>query len=183
MRKLLQRVMGRTDELKTKRLRMVAITPVALDAERRGDGSLAKVLRARLTKEWPPEHWEPHVLDIIQKQVEDEPRTAGWHRYMLLPGGPGRKRVLIGCVGAFPKEAGDVEIGYSTLPEFQRKGYATEAAAALLELLWKDERVLSVSAQTFPRLPESIKVMERLGMVAVGAGDEEGTVRYRKGRG
>ena len=41
---------------------------------------------------------------------------------------------LIGCVGAFPKEAGDVEIGYSTLPEFQRKGYATEAAAALLEL-------------------------------------------------
>jgi len=39
-----------------------------------------------------------------------------------------------------------------------------------------------VSAQTYPSLPESIKVMERCGMEFVGVGDDPGTVRYRRMR-
>jgi [ribosomal protein S5]-alanine N-acetyltransferase len=165
-------------DLKTARLRLIAITPAMLAAEKLADGSLAKLLRARLTAEWPPEHWEPHVFDFILKQFEDEPETLGWHRYVVLPNG----RTLIGAVGGFPKPEGDVEIGYSTLPEFQRLGYGTEAAKALVDWLLSREGVRSVSAQTFPRLPESIKVMERCGMQFVGDGDDEGTVRYRRMR-
>ena len=169
-------------DLKTARLRLVAITPAMLAAEQLADGSLAKVLNARLTREWPPEHWEPHVLDFIQKQTEDDERTAGWNRYVLLKGGLWRASTLIGAVGGFVKPRGDVEIGYSTLPAYQRCGYATEAARALVEMLLADESVQSVSAQTFPRLPESIKVMERCGMSFAGEGDDEGTVRYRRFR-
>jgi [ribosomal protein S5]-alanine N-acetyltransferase len=165
-------------DLKTARLRLVAITPAMLAAEQLADGSLAKVLNARLTREWPPEHWEPHVFDFILKQFEDQPATLGWHRYVVLSDG----RTLIGAVGGFPKPEGDVEIGYSTLPEFQRLGYATEAAMALVDWLMSREGVRSVSAQTFPRLPESIKVMERCGLRFVGDGDDEGTVRYRRMR-
>jgi [ribosomal protein S5]-alanine N-acetyltransferase len=169
-------------DVKTARLRLVAITPPMMAAEQLADGSLAKVLNARLTHEWPPEHWEPHVFEFILKQFEDKPATLGWHRYVLLPDARGRGRTLIGAVGGFPKPEGDVEIGYSTLPEFQRLGYATEAAGALVEWLMLREGVRSVSAQTFPRLPESIKVMERCGMTFVGDGDDEGTVRYRRMR-
>ncbi len=173
----------RVPELKVGRLRLVAITPEMLAAEQRADyAALGKLLRARLTKEWPPEHWEPHVLDFIQKQTEDDPRTAGWNRYVLLKGGLWRADTLIGAVGGFAKPQGDVEIGYSTLPAYQRRGYATEAARALVEMLFADENVVSVSAQTYPRLPESIKVMERCGMKFVGEGDDEGTVRYRVNR-
>jgi ribosomal-protein-alanine N-acetyltransferase len=168
--------------LKTARLRLVAITPGMLDAERRADGTFAGLIGAKVTAEWPPEHWEPHVLDFIQKQSEEDERMAGWNRYVLLKGGFARADILIGAVGGFAKPRGDVEIGYSTLPAFQRRGYATEAARALVEMLLADENVQSVSAQTFPRLPESIKVMERCGMKFVGAGDDEGTVRYRRGR-
>jgi RimJ/RimL family protein N-acetyltransferase len=39
-----------------------------------------------------------------------------------------------------------------------------------------------VSAQTYPSLPESIKVMERCGMTYVGPGEDEGTVRYQRRR-
>jgi RimJ/RimL family protein N-acetyltransferase len=169
--------------LHTARLRLIAITPAMLDAERRGDRSLAKLIGARVTAEWPPEHWEPHVLDFIQKQIEDDERTGGWNRYVLLKGGLWREHTLIGAVGGFAKPRGDVEIGYSTLPAYQRRGYATEAARALVEMLFADASVQSVSAQTFPRLPESIKVMERCGMTFVGEGDDEGTVRYRRSRG
>jgi RimJ/RimL family protein N-acetyltransferase len=177
MIRLLRRRVG---DLTTARLRLVAITPVMLKADEAGDGSLAKILRAEVTAEWPPEHWEPHVYHFIEKQYLDEPRTRGWHRYVLLP--KGRGWVLIGAVGAFPKPEGDAEIGYSTLPSYQRKGYGTEAARALVEWLLTQKDVMSVSAQTYPSLPESIKVMERCSMTYVGPGEDEGTVRYRRVR-
>jgi RimJ/RimL family protein N-acetyltransferase len=73
-----------------------------------------------------------------------------------------------------------VEIGYSTLPQFQRRGIATAAAQALVDWLLTRDGVRSVSAQTFRRLPESIKVMERCGLTYDGDGDEPGSVRYRR---
>ena len=173
---------SRIADLKTRRLRLVAITPALLKADEAADGSLSQMLRAEVTTEWPPEHWEPHVYRFIEKQYLEEPRTRGWNRYVLLPNEPGAlsRYTLIGAVGGFPKVEGDVEIGYSTLPSFQRKGYGTEAAMALVESLLASKDVRSVSAQTYPRLPESIKVMERCGMTYVGPGDDEGTVRYRR---
>jgi len=88
----------------------------------------------------------------------------------------------VGCVGGFPRGDGVVEIGYSTLPAFQRKGYGTEAAGALVEYLLEQEGVRAVTAQTFASMAESIKVMERCGMVFAGEGDDPGTVRYRRER-
>ncbi|HEX4154917.1 MAG TPA: GNAT family N-acetyltransferase [Acidobacteriaceae bacterium] len=177
-------LLRRTPDLKTARLRLVAITPAMLKADEAADGTLGNILGAEVTAEWPPEHWEPHVHRFIVKQFEDEPQTRGWHRYVLLPrrDEDGRGYVLIGAVGAFPKFEGDAEIGYSTVPAYQRCGYATEAAKALVEWLLRQKGVRSVSAQTYPRLPESIKVMERCGMTFVGVGDEAGTVRYRRMR-
>ena len=167
-------------DLKTERLRLVAITPAMLKADETGREALAQMLDAEVTPEWPPEHWEPHVYHFIARQYTDEPHTRGYHRYVLLP--KGRASVLIGAVGGFPKLEGDVEIGYSTVPSYQRKGYGTEAARALVDWLLKQKDVRSVSAQTYPHLPESIKVMQRCGMLYVGPGEDEGTVRYQRMR-
>jgi [ribosomal protein S5]-alanine N-acetyltransferase len=173
----------RVADLETGRLRLVTITPEMLAAEQASDGAkLGRLLSARLTPEWPPADWEPHVYRFILKQYEEWPQSLGWHRYVVLEGGLGRGRTLVGAVGGFPKPDGDVEIGYSTLPEFQRRGYATAFATKLVDWLLTLEGVESVSAQTFSRLPESIKVMERCGMRFVGDGDDVGTVRYRRVR-
>jgi RimJ/RimL family protein N-acetyltransferase len=94
----------------------------------------------------------------------------GWHPYVVLAEDRGRRRTLIGAVGGFSKPEGDVEIGYSTVVSL-RNGYGTEAARAFLEWLLARKDVRSVSAQTYPRLPELIKVMERCGMSFVGDGD------------
>ncbi len=170
-------------ELKVGRLRLVAITPEMLAAEQREDYvALGKLLRARLTMEWPPQHWEPHVFTIILKQFEDTPESFGWHRYVLLCDRFGTGRRLVGAVGGFPKYGGDVEIGYSTLPQFQRRGFATAFAGELVGWLLSLDGVESVSAQTYTTLPESVKVMERCGMTFVGEGDDPGTVRYRRMR-
>jgi RimJ/RimL family protein N-acetyltransferase len=175
-------LLRRLEEARTARLRLTTITPELLDADIAADGSLARALRARVTPEWPPEAWEPHVLAFIRKQTLEDPRTAGWNRYVIEARSLGWRRTLVGAVGAFAKADGDVELGYSTLPAFQRRGYAVEAVQALIALLFEDPHVLSVSAQTHTHMTESIKVMERCGLMFVGEGDEAGTVRYRRVR-
>ena len=62
--------------------------------------------------------------------------------------------------------------------EFQRQGFATEATSALIEWTLRDPRVKRIDAETFPHLIPSLGVMRRLGMTSLGAGSEEGTVRY-----
>ncbi len=179
----LQARTARAGDLKTGNLRLVAISAEMLAAEHNADAAeLGSLLRAKLTHEWPPVDWEPHVYRIILKQYDEWPDSFGWHRYVLLDGGLGRPRTLVGAIGGFPRAQGDVEIGYSTLPGFQRRGYATASAKKLVEWLLTLEGVRSVSAQTYLWVPESIKVMERCGMKFVGEGDDPGTVRYRRMR-
>jgi RimJ/RimL family protein N-acetyltransferase len=184
-----QRTVQAAPDLRVGRLRLVAITPEMLEAEREGRlDELGRLVRARLTSEWPPVDWEPHVLEFILKQYAVHPETAGWHRYVVLSDvlglhldwGRGLARTLVGAVGGFPKSWGDVEIGYSTLGQYQRRGYATAAAQTLVDWLLMQPGVRSVSAQTFTRTPESIKVMERCGMIYDGEGDERSSVRYRR---
>ena len=178
---MFQRPLHAVPDLRAGRLRLVAITPEMLEAEQRESASeLARLLGARLTPGWPPLDWEPHVLNLILQQYEQSPETLGWHRYVVLCDGLGLTRTLVGAIGGFPKQWGDVEIGYSTLPQFQRRGIATTAVSALVEWLLTRDGVRSVSAQTFTRLPESIKVMERCGMTYDGEGDEASSVRYRR---
>ena len=188
---LLQRGVGfglearalRAADLKTGKLRLVAITPEMLLAEHESDAAgLGRLLNAKLTQEWPPVDWEPHVYRIISKQYEEWPQSFGWHRYVVLDGGLGRGRTLVGAIGGFPRAGGDVEMGYSTLPGFQRRGYATACAKKMVEYFLGQEGVASVSAQSYERVAESIKVMQRCGMRFVGDGDEAGTVRYRRVR-
>lgn len=170
-------------DLKAGPLRLTAITREMLLAEMGRDlkhHELARLLSARITEEWPPEHWEPHVYDFILKQWQEHPETGGWNRYILLA--EGKRTVLIGTLGAFVRPEGDVEIGYSVLPAYQRRGHGTAATKAFVRWLLRQRGVRSVSAQTFLRLPESIKVMERCGLELVGEGDDPETVRYRRMR-
>ena len=174
------------EDIVTERLLLRSISVPALQAEARGAGAVERAVKAVVSAEWPPEHWDAAVRAVIQKQFDTRPQTIGWHRYVLLPqtaaNGRAHRPLLIGCCGAFPRERGDVEIGYSTLPAYQRHGYATEAVNALVNWMLLRAGVSSVSAQTFARMPESIKVMERCGMMYAGLGDQPGTVRYRRAR-
>ena len=160
----------------TTRLRLVAITPEMLDVESADARLLEPLLHARVPDEWPDENWEPHVFEYLRRQFAEHPETLGWARYVVLPG---EDPVLIGTVGAGLSGEDAAEIGYAILKPWQRRGFATEAARALLELVFAQASVKSVLAHTFPHLRESIRVMEKCGLTPDGAGDESGTVRYR----
>lgn len=166
-------------ELETARLRLVTITEALLQAEASGTGALGTALGVDVAPDWPPQRWEPAVRSHIAEQLRTRPDTAGWQRYVVLRG---TQEVLVGAVGAFPGASGDVELGYSVVGSWQRKGVATEAVGALIGWLFGQPAVRSVSAQTYVTMPESVKVMERCGLRWVGDGEEVGMVRYRRWR-
>jgi RimJ/RimL family protein N-acetyltransferase len=144
------------------------------------DGLLGTITNARVPLEWPPEHWEPHVLELLLGRIADDPTEVGWHRYVALRH-TDIGRTPIGTLGGFRKaeRPEEFEVGYSVLQGFQGKGYATEGTKALIDWALAHSSLKTISAQTFRSLPKSIKVMEKCGMKFVGAGDDEGRVRYQ----
>jgi RimJ/RimL family protein N-acetyltransferase len=168
------------DDLRTPRLALIAITPAMLASEKSADQKLGALIGCAIPLNWPPVDWEPHVLDTLLKQYERHPEQISWHRYVALLN-QGGTRSLIGMTGAFWRETSpaECEIGYSILPPHERKGLATEAAQALIQLIRKNPLIKSVIAHTFPELTGSIRVMEKCGLVFDGEGEEERTIRYR----
>ena len=67
-----------------------------------------------------------------------------------------------------PTADGVVEIAYGLAPEHQGKGYATEAAAALVSYAFSHEQVRMVRAHTLPEPNASTRVLTKCGFRRVG---------------
>ena len=75
---------------------------------------------------WP---YEPgHAREFAARP--QEPRTP--HFLITLPGARGAE--LVGCVGLAPDDSGEIELGYWIARAHWGRGYATEAARAVLGL-------------------------------------------------
>jgi [ribosomal protein S5]-alanine N-acetyltransferase len=75
----------------------------------------------------------------------------------------------IGICGLLRRDSHpDVEIGFAYLPAFRGKGYAFEAAAAVLEAGIRSLRLTRVVALTTPENQGSMKVLQKLGFELQG---------------
>ncbi len=111
--------------------------------------------------------WEPMDRDTVARTL------AEW---MELDGEDGRDLQLaivlsetgrvIGhlYLGFRDADARQAEIGFTLHPGFQRHGYATEAAEALLELGFGHYRLHRIFGRCDARNPASYRLMETLGM-------------------
>jgi [ribosomal protein S5]-alanine N-acetyltransferase len=162
-------------DILTARLRLVAITPQLLDIQEKSLHLLGDSVGAIVPSGWPNTEWEPHVYAFMRKQWETDPGTIGWHRYVMLP--DDGKFTLIGGVGSHPLNETEAEVGYGVLEPWQNRGFATEATRGLIEYLFLSGRK-RVSAQTYPHLVASLRVMQKCGMHPTGPGIEPDTVGY-----
>jgi ribosomal-protein-alanine N-acetyltransferase len=163
-------------KLQTERLELIAATPELLRAELEGPAPLAARLEVAVPEAWPPPLNTAETVEYTLRFLEGGPDREGWMSWYIvrLAG-----RVLVGQCGYCGRpEGGMVEVGYSLLDAHQKQGYATEAARALIERAFSRADVDTVTAQTLPDLTPSLRVLERLGFRFVGAGSEDGAVRY-----
>ncbi len=67
-----------------------------------------------------------------------------------------------------PGDDGMVEIAYGVVPDYQGKGFATEAAQALVNYAFSDGRVRIVRAHTLPEPNASTRVLTKCGFRRMG---------------
>jgi RimJ/RimL family protein N-acetyltransferase len=78
------------------------------------------------------------------------------------------------------KDAPDVEIAYHFLPSAWGRGYATEAAAAILAFGFETLRLKEIIGLTFPDNVASWRVLEKVGMRYVGTATYYGIEGLKK---
>lgn len=161
-------------------LRLVPVTIAAVQSELAADGHLSSLLHAEVTREWPPADWERHVLELLLETFTRDPAMQAFHRYVLLQ----REQqwpVLVGCLGGFvwPDRPHELEIGYSILPAFRRRGYALDAARQYVAWVRAQPEPRDLVAQTFPTHEASLRILRTLGFAQTGPGNEPGTIAFR----
>jgi [ribosomal protein S5]-alanine N-acetyltransferase len=171
--------------LRTDRLVLVAATLAHLDAELVSPFELGALLQARVPESWPPGEYDRTAVEFFRARLLENPEAVGWLGwYALHQPDTDRPPVVVGSGGYFgpPSSEGTVEIGYSMVPEFRGKGFATELVQALLGRAFSVPGISQVIAHTHPENIGSVTVLERCGFSVSGPGLEPGTVRYFRSR-
>jgi ribosomal-protein-alanine N-acetyltransferase len=178
--------LSRAAAILTPRLALVPFNAALARAQLENRASFFKRLRVRAREDWPPPLYDDRAIDWVKNRIEEGLDPAWLVRVVVTRAWrPGRARA-VGVAGfkGPPDENGEVEIGYSIVPSEQRKGYCTEAVAALLDFAWSDPRVAFVSAHTLDKeeTEASRKVLERAGFSGPKKTEENFVVRYEKPR-
>lgn len=83
------------------------------------------------------------------------------------------KDTVVGDLGfKGPPEKGIVELGYGMEPEYEGRGYMTEAAEVIIQWAFAQKGVTAVEAETEPENAASQRVLEKLGFRPCGTGEE-----------
>jgi ribosomal-protein-alanine N-acetyltransferase len=166
----------------TPRMRLIASTAELVRAEIADRTEFGRLLGARIPTNWPPGEAADALPWFLERLEAAEPEDAGWYGfYGIVDSGEADAPVLVGgggCLG--PPVDGVVEIGYSVLPEFHRRGYAAEMMKAIIEWIGRDPRVRLVRAETDPENLASRTLLSRLGFREAGSGRESSSVAYAK---
>ncbi len=141
-----------------------------------------RLLDADIPATWPPPLNDEASMVWFTRYLEANPHAIGWAAwYFLLRSSPD-KFIAIGNGGFKGKPSGDgtVEIGYSILEDYQRRGFAPEAVSTLIDWAFSHQDVTRIIAHTLTDLHPSIRVLEKNRFEYVGKGMEEGTILYQR---
>jgi ribosomal-protein-alanine N-acetyltransferase len=124
-----------------------------------------------LSADWPL----PDLLDVLPLQASAPPSRERFGVWVVIESESG---TVIGDIGFFgpPDAAGTLEIGYSIVPDRRRRGYATEAAAALVTWALAQPGVQTIVAACEADNAPSIVTLERVGFRRTG--EAEGRVLW-----
>lgn len=163
--------------IKSPRLNLIAATADLIKKDIAGRENLSEALGVSIPESWPPDLYGPRAMQFALTQLDDAAEQGWSFWYLITADDPCELAGICGFKGR-PDQSGSVEIGYSILGCFQRRGFATEAVLRLVGWAFSHHNVSEVCAETFPYLTQSIRVLEQNGFQLTGAGSEAGVVRY-----
>jgi ribosomal-protein-alanine N-acetyltransferase len=160
-------------ELRTDRLVLRPLSPDAAARLPEDRDAAAAVVGAALDADWPL----VDLLDVLPMQATADPDAAHFGVWAIIERD---SNIVVGDVGFMgpPDADGVVEIGYSVVPGRRGRGYATEAAHALVDWATSQDGIMTVVAGCSPDNAASIRILERLGFERTSTADTE--LRWRR---
>jgi ribosomal-protein-alanine N-acetyltransferase len=158
-------------------LNLIAATTELVEKDIEDCDLLSEALAVSVPESWPPDLYGPRAMQFTLTQMGDAMERGWSFWYLATVDEPCELAGICGFKGR-PDESGSVEIGYSILSRFQRRGFATEAVVRLVGWAFSHHNVNEVCAETLPHLTQSIRVLEKSGFSRTGAGSEAGVIRY-----
>src|ERR671921_2918693 len=155
--------------IRTHSLRLIAVEPFHVEALSRDKRELAEVLGVAVPEGWPqfPEAFSSP--DGGPRRSERPP--TDWRDYFFVHS-RGRSLVGNGGFAGDPDDSGVVEIGYEIAPEHRNRGFATEAARAMIGYAFAHEEVRAVVAHSLAETNASNAVLRKAGMSFVAEVDD-----------
>ncbi len=119
--------------------------------------------------DWLPPFGDAGVRNWFRKQLLADPMLAPWLGHYIVHSHNG-KETLVGTAGykGPPGSDGVVEIGYSIVPSYHRKGIGTATVGLLVEQAFADTRVQRITAETPVTAVASRALLEKSGFGSVG---------------
>ena len=158
--------------LQTERLDLLPLPAAAAGALLEDRETAARLLGGTLSPSWPHDD----LLDVLPLQAAAGPDEERFGIWTLIERETGTVVGDIGFRGP-PGADGTVEIGYCVIPDRRRRGFATEAARALIEWVLRQPGVHAVVAGCDRDNVASIRTLERLGFSRTGEANSE--LRWR----
>jgi len=150
-------------EIQSDRLEIIACDQIMIDLVLSNRQKLAEKLQVAIPHHWPV---SPEALPVFNELLQADESLVGWLNYFAIHR---KDRVMIGDCGFLgkPDDNQTVEIGYSVLPEYRQKGYATEMTRALVEWAFSTGKVRRVIAHTLMDNEPSLGVLKKLNFILV----------------
>lgn len=173
-------------DIKTQRLHLIALNQAQLERCLCDLPGLARELACTIAPDLVPDIVRRAIGIKLAKMAETDPADHSWYTYWLIvvddgapPCGAGFAgfKGSPGVVGRYDA-MGEVEIGYGIAPEYQGRGYMTEAVRALIAWAFDDPACQAVIAPEVLRSnPASSRVLAKAGMHAYAETDD--TISWR----
>lgn len=104
--------------------------------------------------------------DYILSKMQPQLRRLGYSNYTIIRKSDNEK---IGTCGLFDREGLDgIDIGFAFLPEYEKQGFAFEAADKIKNIAFNEFGIKALSAITIKNNVSSQKLLEKLGFEFTG---------------
>ena len=170
-------------QLRTERLDLIPLSSVQLQLYLEQPSLLEQELGFPISREIITEPVQRAIRMKLTRMAHVEEARQAWYTYWLMviratpPFGAG----LVGFKG-FPDQNGDAEIGYGIDPEYQRKGYTTEAVQRMIVWAFEEPACLSVVARDTKKWNvASLRLLAGVGMKVYEESEDAYWLRVERG--
>ena len=168
------------DTIHSPRLELIAMSPDFLDASLRGDLETAsRLIDLVIPQDWLEAKW---LMELRLPKIREDPALEPW---LLRAVGLRETMTMIGYIGfhTLPGAAyldayasGSVEFGYTIFPDYRQKGFASEAAQAIMDWAALEHGVTRFVLCISPANEPSLRLAQKFAFRKVGTvtDDEDG---------